>query len=72
MSFAPLPVSIQDQFIELMQMNDAASTIAFLNNQNISDVAILINDNPNHEAQIIGNMSINRAAKVFKLLDFAQ
>lgn len=72
MSFAPLPVSIQDQFINLMQINDAAGIRAFLNNQNISDVAILVNNNANQQAQIIGNMSINRAAKVFKLLDFAQ
>ncbi len=72
MSFAPLPISIQDQFINLMQINDAAGIRVFLNNQNISDVAILVNDNPEYEAQIMGNMFINRAAKVFKLLDFAQ
>lgn len=72
MSFAPTPLTIQEQFENLMQGNDTASIREFLNNQNISDVAELVNDNPDYEAQIIGNMSMNRAVKVFKLLDFAQ
>lgn len=72
MSFAPAPLNIQEQFENLMQGNDTAGIREFLNNQNISDVAELVHDNPDYEAQIIGNMSMNRAVKVFKLLDFAQ
>lgn len=72
MSFAPAPHTIQEQFENLMQGNDTTGIREFLNNQNISDVALLVNDNPDYEAQIIGNMSMNRAVKVFKLLDFAQ
>ena len=41
----------------------------FLDDQNISDVADLIYEYEDYEAQIISNMSINRAAKVFKILD---
>ncbi|MFM7838748.1 MAG: magnesium transporter, partial [Chitinophagaceae bacterium] len=41
----------------------------FLNDQNISDVAELINDFPEYEHNIIGHMSVHRAAKVFKILD---
>jgi magnesium transporter len=41
----------------------------FLNNQNISDVAELIYEFPDYEAQIIGNMSTHRAASTFKILD---
>ncbi|MBX9733541.1 MAG: magnesium transporter, partial [Chitinophagaceae bacterium] len=40
--------------------------------QNISDVADLINEFPEYEAQIIANMAIHRAASVFKILDIAQ
>ena len=41
----------------------------FLNDQNISDVAQLINEMPEYESQIIGNMNVHRAASVFKILD---
>ena len=41
----------------------------FLDDQNISDVADLIYEYPDYEAQIIANMAINRAAAVFKILD---
>ncbi|MFP5042569.1 magnesium transporter [Parasediminibacterium sp. JCM 36343] len=44
----------------------------FLNDQNISDVAELINEFPEYEALIIGNMAVNRAASVFKILDISQ
>jgi magnesium transporter len=43
----------------------------FLNDQNISDVAELINELPEYEHQIVGNMSVHRAASVFKILDLS-
>lgn len=61
--------SISEQFEQLLQANDASVLRAFLDDQNISDVADLIYEYPDDEAQIISNMSINRAAKVFKILD---
>lgn len=61
--------SINKQFEQLMQVNDIPVTHNFLDDQNISDVADLIYEFPDYEAQIITNMSINRAAAVFKILD---
>jgi magnesium transporter len=61
--------SINEQFEQLMQTNDASVIRDFLDDQNISDVADLIYEYEDYEAQIISNMSINRAAKVFKILD---
>ncbi len=62
-------LSIKEQFEKLMQENDLHAVRMFLDDQNISDVADLIYDNPDEEAQIISLMAINRAAKVFKILD---
>ncbi len=64
--------SIKDQFEQLMQDNNLAALRSFLDDQNISDVADLIYDNPDEEAQIIANMAINRAAAVFKILDVSR
>lgn len=58
------------QFKELIETDDKLAIRDFLNEQNISDVAELIYAYPNDEATIIANMAINRAAKVFKILDF--
>src|ERR1700759_206046 len=64
--------SIKDQFEELVQENNLASMRVFLDDQNISDVADLIYEYPEYEAEIIANMSINRAAAVFKILDVSR
>lgn len=60
----------KEQFLEIVQSEDAALIREFLDNQNISDVAELIYDFPDHESQIIANMSMHRAASTFKILDF--
>ena len=62
--------TIKDQFLEVIQADDVLHIREFLNNQNISDVADLIYEFPNDEAQIIANMSTHRAASTFKILDF--
>src|SRR5678815_3409335 len=72
MSFELEQPSIKEQFEQLMQENDLQSIRKFLDDQNISDVADLVYDYPDYEAQIIANMSMNRAAKVFKILDFSR
>jgi len=59
----------QEQFLEIIQSEDVLQIREFLNNQNISDVAGLIYEFPDYEAQIIGNMSTHRAASTFKILD---
>lgn len=62
--------STSEQFQELIQSEDVLQIREFLNNQNISDIADLIYEHPDYEAQIIGNMSTHRAASAFKILDF--
>ncbi len=63
---------INEQFELLIAKEDKLEIREFLDHQNISDVAELINDFPEYEAQIIANMAIHRAASVFKILDIAQ
>ena len=61
--------NIQEQFLNVIQNEDLLSIREFLNDQNISDVAELINELPEYQARIVSNMSIHRAASVFKILD---
>ena len=63
--------SLQKQFLGTIQSEDVLLIREFLNNQNISDVAELIDEFPDYETQIIGNMSTHRAASTFKILDFS-
>lgn len=63
--------SLQEQFEELLKKDDKLLTREFLDDQNISDVAILVEDNPDHECGIVGNMAMHRAASVFKILDLS-
>lgn len=62
-------IPLKDQFAELMSREDKLEIQEFLNNQNISDVAELVYEFPDHESQILANMSVHRAASVFKILD---
>lgn len=72
MSFELEQPTIKEQFEQLMQENDLQAVRKFLDDQNISDVADLVYEYPDYESQIIANMSINRAAKVFKILDVSR
>lgn len=62
---------LQETFLELVRQEDILQLREFLNDQNISDVAELVNELPDYQSQIIGNMSIHRAASVFKILELA-
>jgi magnesium transporter len=62
--------SIQEQFEQLVATEDKLAIRDFLNDQNIADVADLINENTDYAPQIIANLSIHRAASTFKILDF--
>jgi magnesium transporter len=72
MSFEMEEPQIAEQFEQLMQSGDKLAMTEFLNAQNISDVAQLIQDYPDYEAQIIANMAIHRASSVFKILDITE
>jgi magnesium transporter len=62
-------IPLKEQFEQLMSREDKLEIQEFLNNQNISDVAELVYEFPDHESQILANMSVHRAASVFKILD---
>ena len=64
-------ISMQQKFEELIAAGDKLGIQDFLNNQNISDVAELMDENEAYESQIIGNLSIHRAASVFKILELS-
>ncbi|MEO8584516.1 MAG: magnesium transporter, partial [Flavitalea sp.] len=61
--------NIKEVFEEIIERDDVLSIREFLNHQNISDVAYLIDEYPEHDSKIISNMSVHRAASVFKILD---
>lgn len=63
--------NVKEEFLEIISKEDLLATREFLNHQNISDVAFLIDELPDHAAKIISNMSIHRASSVFKILDLS-
>ena len=63
--------TIQEQFEAIIKTEDKLLIRDFLDDQNISDVAALVDENPDYESQIIANMSVHRAASVFKILDIS-
>jgi magnesium transporter len=69
MSLEEEKISLQEQFEEIILTEDKLRIRDFLNDQNISDVAELISENPDYDSQIVANMAIHRAAMVFKILD---
>lgn len=65
------PPTLKEQFEAVIQTDDKLAIRAFLDDQNISDVADLIYEYPEYEGNIIANMSVHRAASVFKILDLS-
>jgi magnesium transporter len=63
--------TIREQFKSVIQSDDKLKIKEFLNDQNITDVAMLIDELPEYESSIIANMSVHRAASVFKILDLS-
>ena len=61
---------LKEQFEEVIATEDKLQIRVFLNDQNISDVADLVYEFEDYASQIIGNMSVHRAASTFKILDF--
>lgn len=67
MAFEP---TLKEQFEKIVIEQDNKQLLRqFLDDQNISDVAHLIEEFPDQEALIISDMSVNRAAGVFKILE---
>ncbi|MEO8771758.1 MAG: magnesium transporter [Ferruginibacter sp.] len=65
-------ISLQQQFEEVIASEDKLAIQDFLNDQNISDVATLIDKNEDYETQIISHLSIHRATSVFKILGLGE
>lgn len=65
-----LEPGLREQFEFIIKSQDKLQVRDFLDDQNISDVADLIYEFPEYDSQIIAGMSIHRAAKVFKILEF--
>lgn len=64
-------ISIPEQFEELLNSKNELRIHAFLDEQNISDVAELIDENEELDAYILSHLSIHRAASLFKILEHA-
>lgn len=62
-------VNIQDQYDEILQTSNDVAISEFLNQQNISDVAMLIEENEEREMDIFSHLSLHRAVSLFKILE---
>lgn len=62
-------ISIQEQYEEVLKTDDSKVISEFLNQQNISDVAELIDENEEREVEIILQLSLHRAVSLFKILE---
>jgi magnesium transporter len=60
---------LKEQVEAILDSDDGEQLHELLDDQNISDVANLIEDMPDYDARIIESMSVHRAASVFKILD---
>lgn len=63
--------TLLEQFETVIQTEDRLKIREFLDDQNISDVAELVHEFPDFQSQIVANMSVHRAASVFKILDLS-
>src|SRR4030095_16625518 len=70
MSLEQDTLSVKEHFEAVIKTEDKLQIKDFLNHQNISDVAELIYEFPDYESSIVANMSMHRAASVFKILEF--
>lgn len=71
MSLEEVQHTLTEQFEAIIKTEDKLQIKDFLNQQNISDVADLVDEFPDYACQIIANMSVHRAASVFKILDLS-
>jgi len=64
------PMTLSEQFEAVIKTENKLEIKDFLNKQNISDVVDIVYEFEDYESQIIANMSVHRAASVFKILEF--
>lgn len=62
-------IIIQQRFEELLEMHDKKQMHEFLCEQNISDVAELVDKYEDHQTYILSQLSVQRAAALFKILE---
>jgi magnesium transporter len=71
MSLEPEQPTLPERFEAIIKTEERLQIRNFLDDQIISDVAELVDEFPEYESNIIANMSIHRAASVFKILDLS-
>jgi magnesium transporter len=69
MALLPEQMELQEQFDHFLKLNDREQLIALLDEQQISDVADLLTEDPEYAFTIFDLMPIHRSASVFKILD---
>ncbi|MGJ7031524.1 magnesium transporter [Niabella hirudinis] len=69
MSFEEEDKTLVESFKEVIASEDKLEIKKFLDARNITDVVDLIYEMTEYDSQIIANMSVHRAASVFKLLE---
>lgn len=62
---------LHQQFENVMLSGNKQEIREFLDDQNISDMAELVEEFPEYDTRIIAGMSVNRAASVFKILEIS-
>lgn len=62
-------ISVQEKYEEVIATGRESDVIEFLNQQNISDVAELVEDNEERETEIFLQLIIHRALGLFKILE---
>jgi magnesium transporter len=62
---------LKEQLEGILESGDGKHLHEFLDDQNISDVADLVDELPEYDSKIIEAMSVHRAASVFKILDLS-
>jgi magnesium transporter len=60
---------LAEQFETIWKMGNREELHVFLDNQNIIDIAELVEENPDWEADILAELSVHRAASTFKILE---
>ncbi len=63
---------LKEELEAILISGNAEELHAFLDRQNISDVADLVYELPDYDSEIVAAMSVHRAVGVFKILDFAE
>lgn len=64
-------INLLEQAKELLERDDKEALKEFLDDQNISDVADIINEYPDYATTVISSMAVHRAVSVFKILDIS-